>query len=76
MEQVTHEDYLKFVAHTRDVEIERVKVALKGHYHPDVSRPPRRVPAWNYDGLEFSGSWRLGNAQPKLPGQLVALHST
>lgn len=79
MEAVTHEDYLAFVADTREVEIERVKVALKGPYrtyinHPPTEYNPETETVWSFpdrgDWATHSGNYR-GNWSPYIPRNLI-----
>ncbi len=79
MELVTHEDYLIFVAETREVEIEHVKVALKGPHrtyinHPPVDYKPETETVWSFpdrgDWATHSGNYR-GNWSPYIPHNLI-----
>lgn len=79
MQPVTHEDYLAFVAETREVEIERVKVALKGPYrtyinHPPIDYAPETETVWSFpdrgDWATHTGNYR-GNWSPYIPRNLM-----
>lgn len=79
MERITHEDYLDFVVQRREVEIERVKVALCGPYHPNVLGPPEEYmpeteTVWSFPDR---GSWAThagnyrGNWSPYIPRNVI-----
>lgn len=79
MELVTHHHYLAFVARTREVEIDRVNVALKGPYrthvnHPPVDYLPETETVWSFPDrgawATHSGNYR-GNWSPYIPRNLI-----
>jgi DNA modification methylase len=79
MTEVTHDDYLKFVANTREVEIEHTKVALKGPYHSAVNHPPldyrnETDTVWSFpdrgEWATHTGNYR-GNWSPYIPRNLI-----
>lgn len=79
MELVTREDYLNFIRETREVEVGKVKVALRGPYHPTVLGPPQGYEpetetVWSFpdrgDWASHSGNYR-GNWSPYIPRNLI-----
>lgn len=79
MRPVTHADYLAFVAKKREVEIERVKVALNGPYHPRAIEPPSDyvVEAETVWSFPNRGTWAThvgnyrGNWSPYVPRNVI-----
>lgn len=79
MELVTHEDYLAFVKDHQGVEIEHVKVSLKGPYrtyinHPPNDYTPETTTVWSFpdrgDWATHAGNYR-GNWSPYIPRNLI-----
>lgn len=83
MELVSHEYYLRAVETVREVEIERVKVNLRGPYHPKkLGPPPDYLPetetVWSFpdrgDWATHVGNYR-GNWSPYVPRNLIQRYS-
>lgn len=79
MKPVTHDDYLAFARKSREVEIERTNVALKGPYHPHINHPPNDYTpetstVWSFpdrgNWATHNGNYR-GNWSPYIPRNLV-----
>ena len=79
MEPVNHQDYLDFASHTREVEIEKVKVALKGPFQPHINHPPvdylpETTTVWSFPDrggwATHNGNYR-GNWSPYIPRNLI-----
>lgn len=79
MELITHEDYLEFVSKHREVEIEGVKVPLKGPYKPKILEPPNNYltetsTVWSFpergEWATHIGNYR-GNWSPYIPRNLI-----
>lgn len=83
MKQITHDDYLQFRERHSEVEIESVKVALRGPYHPSTNNPsleylPETDTVWSFpdrgDWATHSGNYR-GNWSPYIPRNVIARYS-
>lgn len=79
MRRISHEDYLVFVAQTRAVTIEGVRVPLKGPYNVTKLGPPdshmlESTTVWSFpdrgDWATHSGNYR-GNWSPYIPRNLI-----
>jgi len=83
MQSITHADYLEFASQSREVEIESVKVALKGPYHTHVNHPPNDYSpetetVWSFpdrgNWATHNGNYR-GNWSPYIPRNVLARYT-